>query len=172
MWIREPWPGEILYIARNMREMDAREILDMRPERDPDLFAAILAGRVSSALICAVAGLDNAPVAAAVVGIWASPEYPWQADALMFATDAFPALARGLIRHVRDVFAPAVLAGGIHRIEARALASHTASRRFMRAAGAVEEATLPDHGRLREPYVLCAWRRSDWEKRRVFSKTA
>jgi hypothetical protein len=164
MWIREPWAGDILHVARNMREMDAREILDVRPERDPDLLAAGFAANRERMRVCYVAGLDTSRVATAVVAVWSSDATPWLAEAAMFATPDFPLLARALVRHIRRDTAPQILATGISRMEARALAAHADSRRFLRACGAIEETLLPDYGRRREPYVLCAWRRSDWEK--------
>lgn len=172
MWIREPWPGEILHIARNMREMDAREILDMRDSRDPDLFAATVCTALPRATIAAVAGLDTGGPPAAFLGIWPGESYPWQAEAALFATDDFPRIANCMIRFIRKTAIPALLASGVHRVECRALQSHRQARRFLRACRAVEEVVLPDFGRRREAYVLCAWRRQDWESDDVFSERA
>lgn len=172
MWIREPWPGEILHLCRAMREMDAREILDMRPTRDPDLFAATILTALPRATIAAVAGLDSAGPAAAFLGIWPDDSYPWQAQAALFATDEFPRIAAPLIRFIRRTVIPALLASGVHRVECRALEAHAQARRFLRACRAVEEIVLPDYGRNRESYVLCAWRRSDWENADVLPASA
>jgi len=128
MWIRQPWAGDVLHVARNMREMDAREILDLRETRDPDLLAATIAAALPRALVAFSMGLDSAGVAAGFVGVWPT-ESPWLADAVMFATQDFPRMAPGLIRFIRRATIPALLTSGVNRVECRALADHTQSRR-------------------------------------------
>lgn len=162
LWWREPSPGDVLHVARNMRDMDAREILGIHKNLDRDLFAAIVSTRVPSAAVALGFGLDENPFCAVVLLICVSESTPWLGDAALFATDAFSALAPQLIRHVRRAVIPALLDAGVRRVECRALAEYTVTRRFLRACGAIEEAELPDHGPESQEYVLCAWRRSDF----------
>lgn len=162
MWLHEPTPGDVLHVARNMREMDAREILDIHKSLDRDAFAAVASTMIPGALVAIGAGLDGAPFCAAVLLVCSSESKPWLAEASLFATDDFPLLARPLIRFVRQRVIPALIADGVRRVEARVLESYAVSRRFLRACGAVEEFPMPDHGPAGQRYVMCAWRRSDF----------
>jgi hypothetical protein len=164
VWYRVPTPGDVLHVARNMREMDAREIFLMLDGLDRDTFAAVTSTMVPRARVALGVGLDGAPFCAAVLVICSTESSPWFASASLFATADFPRLAFWLVRHVRKVIIPALLADGVRRVECRALAGYVESRRFLRAAGAVEETILTDHGPGSETYVLCAWRRSDFVK--------
>jgi len=164
IWHRVPTPGDVLHVSRNMREMDAREIFLMLDGFDRDTFAAVTSTMVPRARVALGVGLDGSPFCAAVLVICSAESSPWLAVASLFATDDFPRLAPWLIRHIRKTIIPALLAEGVRRVEARALASYAVTRRFLRAAGAVEEAPLPDHGPNSESYILCAWRRSDFVK--------
>ncbi len=164
IWARTPSPGDVLHVARNMRAMDAREILDIHKDLNRDLFAAVVSTKVPDARLALGFGLDGSPFCAVVLLICGSESTPWLGDASLFATDEFPRLAQPLIRFIRRAVIPSLMQAGLRRVECRALASYTATRRFLKACGAVEEAVLPDHGPDSPDYVLCAWRRTDFLK--------
>lgn len=164
VWSRPPSPGDVLHVARNMRVMDVAEILLMLRGYDTDLFAAVTSTMVPGARLALGIGLDENPFCAAVLLVCSSAANPWLANVSMFATDDFPLLAPWLLRFIRKVMVPGLLADGVRRVECRALASYAVTRRFLKAAGATEEALLPDQGPNGEPYVLCAWRRCDFVK--------
>lgn len=164
IWARPPSPGDVLHVARNMREMDAREILDLHKDLNRDVFAAVVSSRVPNAALALGFGLDGNPFCAVVLVVCSSESTPWLGDASLFATDDFPRLAPQLIRFVRKVMIPTLLARGLRRVECRALASYAVTRRFLKACGAKEEAVMPDHGPDSQDYVLCAWRRRDFVK--------
>lgn len=165
MWIREPLAGDVVHVAQNMREADAREVFALRVNEDRIGLGYRLAAAVPHALTALVAGVDNRPDAAAFLGIWAMDETGGLASANLFATAEFPLIADALVRHVRHTLIPALLRRGCRRVECRALATYRTSRRFIRACGALEEAVLPDYGKNREAFVLCAWTRSEMERR-------
>jgi hypothetical protein len=152
----------VLHVVTHMREMDRREIFLMLPDFVESSFAAVTSLMADKARVALGVGLDGSPFCAVVLLICKSESSPWLATASLFATDDFPKLAPWLIRHVRRRVIPALLADGVNRVEARALECYAATRRFLRACGAREEARLVDQGPNGEPYVLCAWRRSDW----------
>jgi hypothetical protein len=86
------------------------------------------------------------------------------ASANLFATAQFPHIAAPLVRHVRRIVIPELLARGVRRVEARAMADYRTTRRFLHACGAVcEKPRMPDYGKNGEAFALYAWRRSDWE---------
>jgi hypothetical protein len=165
-WIRTPTPGDVLHVARNMRAMDAQEIFLMLKDVNRDTFAAFTSAMVPGARVALGIGLDGNPFCAAVLLVCSAESSPWLASASMFATDEFPRVAPDLIRFIRKTMIPGLLAEGVRRVEARALASYAVTRRFLHAAGAHEEAVLADHGPNSEDYVLCAWRSSDPRWRR------
>lgn len=165
MWIREPSCGDMVHVATNMREQDAAEVFALRRSEDRVGLAYGLFAALPRAKVAFVAGLDTSPHATAFLGIWAMEETGGLASANLFATADFPLLAGALVRHVRRSVIPALLTRGCRRVECRASATYRTSRRFIRACGAVEECFLPDYGKNRETFVLCAWTKTEMERR-------
>lgn len=164
MWLRSPTMIDVLHVAENMRPEDAREIFAVGRTEDRVGLAYKLYGARAQAWVFLVAGLDNSANGEAFLGIWPMDETGGLASANLFATAAFPHLAAPLIRHVRRVIIPELLARGVRRVEARALSTYGTTRRFLRACGAVcEKPKMPDYGKDGEAFALYAWRRSDWE---------
>lgn len=162
MWLRAPTCQDILDVALNMRQRDHDEIFAVRAGGDRAALAYGLYAVLPRALACFVCGLDNSRSAQALVGVWPQDETGGLATANMFATSGFRRLAPPLIAHVRSSLIPSLIARGVRRVEARALASYTTSRTFMAACGATQECLLPDYGRSGECFALYAWRRSDF----------
>lgn len=169
MWIREPTCGDLVHVATNMRDQDAREVFALRLSEDRQALAYQLFSVLPRAHVAFVAGVDRNPDAMAFLGIWAMEETGGLACANLFATAGFPLIAGALVRHVRRSVIPALLRRGCRRVECRALATYRTTRRFIRACGAREECELLDYGKNRETFVLCAWTRSDMERRYVLS---
>lgn len=164
MWLRSPTAGDMLHVAENMRDQDAREIFAVRRVEDRAALAYQLYAMRAQAWVFLVAGLDNSPNGEAFLGIWSTDETGGLASANLFATAEFPRLAAPLVRHVRRIVIPELLARGVRRVEARAMADYRTTRRFLRACGAVcEKPRMPDYGKNGEAFALYAWRRSDWE---------
>ncbi len=166
MWLRTPTAGDMVHVATHMRDSDAREVFALRQQEDRVGLAYALYGRLPWAQHAVVVGLDNRPSVIAFLGVWAMDETGGLACANLFATAEFPLLAGALVRHVRRAVIPALLTRGCRRVECSALAAYRNTRRFIRACGAVEECELPDYGKNRETFVLCAWTLSEMERRR------
>lgn len=165
MWLRQPTCGDLVHVATNMRDQDAAEVFALRRSEDRLALAYGLFANLQFAQHVFVAGLDKSQNAIAFLGIWAMEETGGLASANLFATAEFPLIAGTLVRHVRRSVIPALLTRGCRRVECRALTAYRNSRRFIRACGAVEECELPDYGKNRESFTLCAWTRSEMERR-------
>jgi RimJ/RimL family protein N-acetyltransferase len=166
MWIRDPLPGDLLDLTRNMRQADAEEIFALRADKDPDQLAFRLYRAMPGAVYACVFGLDSEPRAIGFLGLWAKDETGGLCEVAMFAREGFPQLAAAFVRHVRLTLIPFLMDAGLRRVECRTLESYSSSRRLLRACGAVEEAVLPDFAPSGQSFVLCAWRRSDFSKNR------
>jgi hypothetical protein len=173
MWLRSPTPADMLHVSENMRPDDAREVFAIMRGEDRVRLAYQLYGARHRAWVFLLAGLDNSANGAAFLGIWPMDETEGLATAGMFATADFPLLAGPLVRHVRRVIMPDLLARGVRRVEARAMATYRTTRRFLSACGAVcERANMPEYGKNGESFALYAWRRSDWEVRDVSQRVS
>lgn len=151
MWLRKLTFDDALYVARNMREWDKREIYATRWTEDPiDLAGdAMRAGAFSWC-----AGIDDRPVC--VIG--ATPIHPGVWNVWMFATDDFLQMAFCLTKLVRRVMIPAVVSAGFHRAECRSMDGHTYAQRWLEMLGFVRESTLVGFGRNREDFGLYVWK--------------
>lgn len=143
----------LTYIARNLRERDAAEVL-ATSVTDPDSLAVetFQAGPfqwVAWDRDTPVASIGARCLWAGVWGVWA------------FGTDLWPRVVLSLTRHVRRVMIPSLLENGVHRAQCAALASHEDARRWLSSLGAKPEATLRGFGRGGEDFVIYAWRRND-----------
>jgi RimJ/RimL family protein N-acetyltransferase len=163
MWTRDPLPSDLFDICENMRAADAEEIFAMRRDQDRRQFAVSLYRMIHAPQLvhAMVFGLDSEPRAIGFLGLWAKDETGGLCEAALFARDDFPTVAGELVRHIRRKLIPFLLDAGLRRVECRTLEGYAASRRLLRACGAVEEAVLPDFAPAGQAYVLCAWRRSD-----------
>lgn len=163
MWVREAFPGDLVHIVENMRAGDAREVFALRPKEDRGALPFEIWAARGRALAFEVAGLDGNPNSAAFLGVWAMDETDGLCSANVIATPDFPAIAGAMVRRIRQIIIPTMLALGVRRVESRALAEYGTTRRFLRACGAREEAQLPDYGKNRETFTLYAWRKRDYE---------
>jgi hypothetical protein len=136
-------------VARNMRARDREEIFATRWDDDAD---AVARETVALARLGCVAWNGDAPVAVAS----AIPLWPGVWSIGLYATDAWPRVARAVTRWIART-TPALIAAGGHRAECRSLASHATAHRWLERLGAVREAVLPDCGRNRETFYLYAW---------------
>lgn len=163
MWTRDPLASDLFDLAANMRAADATEIFAMRREKDRQQFAVYLYRMIHAPQLvhAVVFGLDSEPRAIGFLGLWAKDETGGLCEVAMFARDGFPAIAADFVRHIRHKLIPFLMDAGLRRVECRTMEGYAASRRLLRACGAVEETVLPDFAPSGQAYVLCAWRRSD-----------
>ena len=167
LWLRTPTAGDLIDVCRAMCAADAAEIFALRRHSDRERLAMEIYAVIPSAIRAFAIGLDSEPMAKAFLAIWAMDETGDLAAAHLFGTDDFPRIGNRLVRYVRQIMIPELLAAGMRRVEARVMETHGKARAFLKACGAVEETSpphLPDMGGNGETYVLCAWRRSDWTR--------
>jgi len=140
---------DLSFIASRLREDDRREAEAMiGPVHYIDLAAMHLRDVVYVALN------DGNPVAAfganRIIGkhLWAA--WSWGSDGIGKAVPA-------ITRFVRNEMIPELISYGAHRVEARALASHTMARKWLKMMGATERCELPMFGIGGETFVLFDW---------------
>ena len=147
-------PDPVRAIARAMRDTDRREIFALRADDDADRVAeeACLLSRFG-----AVARWNMAPVAA----FGAAEATPGVFEVWLFATDAWPGVATGVLRWAVATLKPAMLAAGGHRAQCLSIADRHDAHRMLERFGFRREATLIQRGRCRETFHLYAWRLED-----------
>lgn len=160
---------DLTYIAANMREPDAAEVVAAGA---PDPWqAAVITWYSTNQLggCCFVVTIDGNPE----VGfgfVRQSELTPWLASAWMWGTDKTPLAVPEIMRWggqwtwKDSRWLELAVEIGITRIEVRTLASHLEAHRWLRRMGASFECDLPDWGRDRMPFKLFAWRPSDQEE--------
>ena len=158
--IREAYTGDINYVVHNLRPENTEEIWSTRWD-EPDAagveaFAGDLNRTAGAMTFCAVR--RYVPVAIfGTVPVW---PHVWVAYAI--ATSGFARVVPSVTKHIRGFIIPALLRAGAHRVEARALATHTTSHRWLtKALGARHEATLHGYGRNGEDFHVLVWNPDD-----------
>lgn len=154
MIVREASREDVAWIVANMRDLDRREVYAGRwTDEDADLIEDIEASRPMMIRIEALCGDAGEPVA--LVGVWLAA--PGVGQALMIATDQWPAIAAAAHRHVARRFLPLVCAPNLRRLECRAWAGHALSRAWLARLGFVEEGFCRRLGKGGEDFVQFAW---------------
>jgi hypothetical protein len=157
---RERARQDAIFVARNMREWDAKEIYATRWDDDPvevvDLCLTLAAG------FSWVAGKDE-PIA--VIGAW--PRYNGVWSVYMFGTDRFPEIGLGMTRFVRQAMIPALVEAGIHRADCQSIEGHTDAHRWLKKQGLHQEGPLLEgFGRNGENFLQFVWLRKNYVPRR------
>jgi hypothetical protein len=151
---------DVLHICRNMRASDVAEVFALRP--DCDAFAlyrdmASLGGRhlwfevvrpVDAMLPIALFGVVGSSPGTGVAHLIGTPELSWS-DSRQIAT------------RIKARVIPAMLAEGLHRVEAFSLAAHPWAGRFLRAAGATRVEPRPAMGKDGEDFAVHVWLAGD-----------
>ena len=154
--------ADVVYVARNMRALDAEEIWPVTIARTPETLAL---GTVRGVGFKFVAGSGGVPVAT-----WgASPTRPGVVSVWMFATDRWPEVALTVTRHIRKELMPALIDAGYVRAECWSHANHHVAHKWLEILGAIKEATVEDYGPNRVPYHCFSWTRSRLEREGSFN---
>jgi hypothetical protein len=128
----------VLHICRTMRAMDVAEIFAMRPDLDAWALYRDLAQSRPAHLWFEIARPDDSLQPVALFGVMGTS--PGVGLAHLIAT---PGLrlghAREIAARVREAVIPAMVAAGLHRVEALSLQGYGWAHRFLRAAGARPE---------------------------------
>lgn len=158
--IRHLEAAPVMYVAANMRPADAHEIYATRwpLPHGADNPAAIAADVVNLSRFGAVAWWDDKPVCAiGAIELWPGVYSVW-----MFATPAWPKVARAVTRWCKVALRPLMLAAGGHRAQCQVIGWYAVARRWLEHLGFEVEAPLRGYGRNGEDFVSMVWRpRSD-----------
>lgn len=84
------------------------------------------------------------------------PMWPGVGTGWMLGTDHWSEVIIEVTRAMKQHILPTLDRRGVHRIECRALASNTASIRWLAMLGFKQEAVTAQFGQGREDFVLCA----------------
>jgi hypothetical protein len=149
--------GDVVFIARRMRALDAEEILPLIRTGKPEDLAS---GTISVGGLATVALSDGVPVAAygAYLG---RPQY-W--TVWMFATDRWAEVALSVTKDIRRNMMPAMLSGDAVRADCWSMEGHDVAHRWLELLGAVREASIEDFGPTRKTFHCYSWTRSRLER--------
>lgn len=147
---REIRHGDVLYVARNMREEDAREIYAVRWTDSPeDLAADCIKSSFNFGWtfgrelpICAVGGHVVSPK---VWAIW------------MFATNDFHKVALSVTKFCRKRMIP-ILLNHCNRAYCNSIEGHSVAHRWIESLGAFRESSLVNFGKNKETFHTYVWR--------------
>lgn len=145
---------DVLYVTRNMREWDRREIFATRFNDDPDQLAMDVM-RWGPFWWVAGAEVDGRDRAIAVIG--ATEVWPGMWSVGMFATDDFHHIGLPLTRWVRRSMIPAIVKQGIRRGECRSIEGHEVAHRWLEMLGAKPEGELKAYGKGGETFITYVW---------------
>ena len=149
--------GDIVYIARNLRSLDAEEIFPLTWTGRPEDLAAlsIAAGGIST-----VALSGGVPVCA--YGAYLGRPQMW--TVWMFATDRWSEVALAVTRDIRRRMMPEMLSGDAVRADCWSMDGHDIAHRWLECLGAVRECTVEDYGPTRKMFHCYSWTRSRLER--------
>lgn len=139
----------VIYISRNMREVDAREIMAVRWGDDRDVFAEECFATAGPKYI---AYLGDEPVA--VIGVTMC--FPGVGQAWMFATDRFSEIAIGMTRFCKQTIQLMLNEGGLHRLQAYSADYHTDSHEWLKLLGFSVESVMKEFGKDGSDYLCFA----------------
>lgn len=140
----------LIHILANLRQADREELQATRWDDDLTDLADTIARLPGLAW---VGGLDGEPIAAiGTVPMWKGVWNVW-----MFATDRFPEIGLSLTRWAKRVMVPQLIEVDAHRVECRAMASHTVARKWLEGFGGRCESTLKAYGRNGEDFCQYVW---------------
>lgn len=156
--------GDVLYVARNMRQADRDEIYaTRRAESANNLVNDVMWASKQPDAFSVMACLGERPVA--ILG--GVPFWPGVYDVWAFGTDEFHLVAFSLTKHIRRVMIPRLVERGCHRAHCRSLASHTVAHEWLRSFGFRPGLTLKAWGKNREDFLLFEWHLEDFMKEAV-----
>lgn len=138
---------DLTYIASRMRAEDREEAeAQLGPVHYMDIAAMHLGPHAF------VATLSGNPEAAFGVTPYGHLGIAWS-----WGSKRIGRCAPTIARDVRERLIPLLIGQGARRVEARALATHTSARTWLKRMGATERCVLPAYGRGGEDFVLYDW---------------
>lgn len=141
--------SRLVHVARNMRELDRREIFNLMTIDDP-FYLAHWAGQADFKYVGTYDG-------EAVVAFGALEMWPKIWNIFMFATDDFPKVALPAMKFMKRHLVPDVMAVGAHRAQCHSAEYHDEAHRFLERMGAVRESFMPKYGKDGSGYFTYVW---------------
>lgn len=140
----------LLYVCRNLREWDRKEIFATRWNDSADDLAVDVHARCLSGSVV----MTNMPVAAfGVVHLW-----PGVAEVWCFGTDHFRDVGLSLTKHIKRAWMPSLKAMGIHRAQCFSMEGHTEAHSWLEMLGGIRESVQMNYGRNGETFYQYVWR--------------
>jgi hypothetical protein len=141
------------FVLNHLRSRDVAEIYALRWSSDPEELIQELLPRAGA--MCRIWERDNTPVS--VQGV--IPLRPGVWEMFAFGTHDWPLVVLDMTRHAERFIKPALRRADppVRRVECRALASHTDSRKWIESLGAHLECVHEHFGRNDETFVSYAW---------------
>lgn len=153
MKISKATAEDVLHVALNMRERDYEEFSALSKTDNKGALAEDLVARFGGQDHTLCGNLGGPTVIAAAV-----ETRPNVLSLLFFATDEFPKVADATTRFIKQQFFPAMVAAGVHRIEAVSLAGYEQSERWLGVLGLKPETSpLRGYGKNGEAFVMYSW---------------
>lgn len=140
----------MVHVARNMRDMDRREIFNLMRIDDP-FFLAHWAAQADFKYVGTYDG-------EAVVAFGALEMWPKVWNIFMFATNDFPKVGLAAMRFMKQNLVPDVMAVGAHRAQCHSAEYHYEAHAFLRRMGAVQEGpVMKNYGKDGSGYLTFVW---------------
>ena len=147
--------ASVTRVCINMRADDAVEIYGLRPHDNPIMLAYEVMAVIRNGGRGCAAWHEGKPVA--IVGFAENWPGVWQV--ILFATPEFRAVARPVLRWIRDTAADLVENHGGRRLQCDSRFDHEDAHRFLRAVGAHPEGPpMRDYGKDGAAYQRFVWR--------------
>jgi hypothetical protein len=144
-------PYGLEFVLGNLRDADEAEVRATIYKGSAQATAQLIAG-IPGPKWEARTERDAEPVAVGgFVPIW-----PGMGSGWMWGTGRWDEVIIEVTRAMKQHILPTLDARGVHRIECRAMASNTASIRWLKMLGFTQEAVTAQFGQGREDFVLCA----------------
>lgn len=152
--ITEIVPEPLVHVLMHLRDKDREEIAAVRGEISPGEIAIQL-GKLSVLGQAWLFWDEDTGEPSACLGSY--PMTPTCSGCWAFGTDRWDKVVATVTKHIHRIMIPALLKGGFHRAECRALASREDTRRWLTGLGWKAEAVLSGFGVRREDFTLFAW---------------
>ena len=144
--------GDIVFIARQMRDLDREEIMPLTWSGQPEdlaFWSAHLGGLSNVALA------DGKPVAA--FGAYEIMPQFW--NVWMFSTDDWPLVAMTVTRTILRKWTPIIFESNAQRMDCWSMDGHDVAHRWLEVLGARREASLENYGATGKTFHCYSWTR-------------
>ncbi len=161
--LRKAGYAEMVYVARNMRPLDRRELYAFDHSENPENWARELS-RFDRFHWVACIGWRPVTIVSAIER---SPTL-WHVG--MYSTPDWPKVALNCTLFFRHVIYPTLEKLECNRAECRSYIGHEEAHRWLALLGAERECVMHDIGYKRDSYVQFSWTRAALERKNKWTK--